>query len=206
MDQLYGIPYSSLFNVFNYLLWLRITDEGSLPEMRIWSILLIISDLKWCIHPSRSLFIFQLLGGCHCWWTRESPRAHVAKFYGRRRLIRKVLRASKFSALKLIEIVILWVYNFITPSLLVSACFGTFGASLSNVINYLFWLRITDEGSLPEMRFWSILLIISELKWCIHLSRSLFIFEPFPYVVYEWMFFRFGNCRNVENMTNKTAR
>ena len=27
--------------------WLKITDEGSVPEMRIWSILLIESDLKW---------------------------------------------------------------------------------------------------------------------------------------------------------------
>ena len=40
----------------------------------------------------------------------ESPRAHVAKFYGRLRLIRSVLRASKFSVSKIIEIVILWVY------------------------------------------------------------------------------------------------
>ena len=40
----------------------------------------------------------------------ESPRTHVAKFYGRLRLIRSVLRASKFSVLKLIEIVILRVY------------------------------------------------------------------------------------------------
>ena len=30
----------------NYFVWLRITDEGSVPEMRIWSILLIESDLK----------------------------------------------------------------------------------------------------------------------------------------------------------------
>ena len=58
----------------------------------------------------KSFFIFQLLGECHCWWTRESPRAHVGKFYGRLRLIRSILRASKFSELKLIEIVILWVY------------------------------------------------------------------------------------------------
>ena len=35
---------------------LRITDEGSVPEMRIWSISLIQSDLKWCIHLSRGLF------------------------------------------------------------------------------------------------------------------------------------------------------
>ena len=60
------------------------------------------------------IFVFQLLGECHCWWTKESPRAHVAKFYGRLRLIRSVLRASKFAVLKLIEIVILWVY-YTTP-------------------------------------------------------------------------------------------
>ena len=29
------------FQLFNYIVWLRITDEGSLPEMRIWSISLI---------------------------------------------------------------------------------------------------------------------------------------------------------------------
>ena len=33
-----------------------LTDEGSVPKMRIWSILLIQSDLRWCIHLSRSLF------------------------------------------------------------------------------------------------------------------------------------------------------
>ena len=47
-----------IFNVWNYFVWPRITDEGSLPEMRIWSILLIKSDLKWCIHLSRSLFSY----------------------------------------------------------------------------------------------------------------------------------------------------
>ena len=99
------------FQFFNYFLWLRIIDEGSVPEMRIWSISLIKSDLKWCIHLSRSLFFkFQLLGECHCWWTKESPRAHVAKFYGRLRLIRSVLRASNFPCVKCIQIVILWVY------------------------------------------------------------------------------------------------
>ena len=36
----------------------RFTDEGSVPEMRIWSIVLIKSDLKWCIHHSRSLFLY----------------------------------------------------------------------------------------------------------------------------------------------------
>ena len=66
------------------------------------------SDLKWCIHLSKSLYVFQLLGECHCWWTKESPRAYVAKFFGRLRLIRSVLRASKFSVFK-----IDWNCNFV---------------------------------------------------------------------------------------------
>ena len=49
----------------------------------------------------KPLSIFQLLGKCHCWWTKESPRARVAKFYDRHRLIRSSLRASKFSAIKI---------------------------------------------------------------------------------------------------------
>ena len=57
--------------------------------------------------------IFQLLGECHCWLTsdRVPGGTIVAKFYGRLRSIRSVLRASKFSVLKLTEIVILLVYN-----------------------------------------------------------------------------------------------
>ena len=55
-----------------------------------------------------------------------------------------------------------------------SACVGTFG-TLFNIWNYMVWLRITDEGSVTEMRIWSILLIKSESKWCIHLNRGLFL-------------------------------
>ena len=66
-------------------------------------------------------------------------------------------------------------FGFITPSPLVSACLDTFGLSLFNFLNYIIWLRITEEGSVPEMRIWSILLIISDSKWCTHLSRSLFL-------------------------------
>ena len=51
-------PLGITFHLLNYFVWLRITDEGSVPEMRIWSILLIKSDLKWCIHLSRSLFLY----------------------------------------------------------------------------------------------------------------------------------------------------
>ena len=73
----------------------------------------------------------------------------------------------------LIEIVILWVYYTIPFGLSV---FRHFWVSHFNFLNYFVWLRITDEGSLPEMRIWSILLIKSDLKWCIHLRRSLCIF------------------------------
>ena len=133
--------------------------------------------IKWwgTYHTSKqkSLFIFQLLGECHCWWTKESPRAHVAKFYGRLQLISSILRASKFFVLKLTEIVILWVYNTIPFGF--SLIWHFWGINFQ-LLNYFVWLRITDEGSVPEMRIWSILLIKSEWKWCIHLSRSLFSF------------------------------
>ena len=113
----------------------------------------------------------QPLGECHCWWTRVSSKAHVAMFYVRLQLIRSVLRASKFSVLKFIEIVILWIYYM--ASLLASASFGTFVTSLFNFLNYFVWLMITDEGSVPEMRIWSILL----MKSVEYTSWSLFIFQ-----------------------------
>ena len=45
-----------------------------------------------------------------------------------------------------------------------STHFGTF-VSLFNILKYFFWLRITDEGSVPKMRMCSILLIKSVLKY-----------------------------------------
>ena len=110
--------------------------------------------------------------------SKSPPKAHIAKFYGRLRLIRSVLRASKFSVLKLIEIIILWVYYTISFGF---SLFRHFWASLFNLSNYFVWIRITDEGSVPQMRIWSIFLIKSALKWCIHLSRSLFFY--FNYLV-----------------------
>ena len=81
------------------------------------------------------------------------------------------LRISKFSGcLKFIQIVILWVCYTIPFGF---TLFWHFWAYLNNLLNYFLWLRITDEGSVPEMRIWSISLIKSDLKWCIHLSISL---------------------------------
>ena len=67
-------------------------------------------------------------------------------------------------------------------SLLASVCFGTFVTSLSNFLNYVVWLRITDEGSVPEMRIWPILLMKSDLKWCIHFDHFLY-FNHFTHFV-----------------------
>ena len=96
-----------------------------------------ISDMHTSLQP---------LGECHCWWTRVSPRAHVAKFQVRLQLIRSALRASKFSVLKFIENVNFWIYYM--ASLLASASFGTFVTSLLNFLNYFVWLRIIDDGRL----------------------------------------------------------
>ena len=62
-------------------------------------------------------------------------------------------RASNFQCLKLIEIVILWVYYTIPFgfSLIWHFLVITFQLFRLHV-----WLRITDEGSIPEMRIWSI--------------------------------------------------
>ena len=73
--------------------------------------------------------------------------------------------------LKWTELVIFVVYYTIPFG---SACFSTFWASICNVWNYFIWLRITDEGSVPEIRIWSMLLIKSDLKWCIHLVEVSF--------------------------------
>ena len=145
---------TSLFNFFNYFVWLKITDEGSVPFM-----VHIVNEIRFkMVYTSWFLFIFQplhSLGECHCWWTRESLRAHAAKFYGRLHLIRIVSRSSTFSVLKFIEIVILGVYS---PSILASVCFGTFVTSLANLFSYFVWLRIPGDGSVLEMRIWTILL------------------------------------------------
>ena len=109
------------------------------------------------------------LGECHCWWTRVSSRAHVAKFYVRLQL---ALRASNFSVLKFIEIAILWIYYM--ASISASASFGTFVTFLFNFLSYFIWLKIIDEGSVPFMVH-----IVNEIRFkMVYTSWSLFIFQP----------------------------
>ena len=54
-------------NILNYFVLLRITDNGSVPEMRIWSILLIKSDLKWCLHLRKLYFYFSFVSAAVVW-------------------------------------------------------------------------------------------------------------------------------------------
>ena len=64
--------FAFFLQLFILYVWLRITDEGSVPEMRIWSISLIYSDKKWCIHLSTSLYLkFSLK---HCLKKNRSSR------------------------------------------------------------------------------------------------------------------------------------
>ena len=44
------------FQLLNYFVWLWITIEGSLPETRIWSIMLLISGFQWYIHQVKVSF------------------------------------------------------------------------------------------------------------------------------------------------------
>ena len=43
-------------------------------------------------------------GECHCWWTKEPPRALVAKFYGRLRLIHSVWEHQNFPCWKWLKL------------------------------------------------------------------------------------------------------
>ena len=47
---------------------------------------------------------------------------------------------------------------------LASSSLGTFGESILNLFNHFVWIRITDKGSVPEMRILSILSIKSNFK------------------------------------------
>ena len=77
----------------------------------------------------------------------------------------------------MIEIVVLWVYYTIPFGF---RLFGTFWhhSSTIYITLYFVWLRITDEGSVPEMRIWSIMLIKSDLKMVFtSIKKSIFIYE-----------------------------
>ena len=173
--SLFGTSDASLFNFLNYFVWLRITDEGPVPEMHIWSILSIksdLKDLKWCIHLNRSLFLYfnyllsVTVGGGGGGGGQRILDDNVAKF-------------------TLIQID--WNCNFVGFFYTIPFVFSLFWhfwdiTSIINFLNYIVRLRLTEDGSVPEMRIWSILLIKSDLKWCIHLSRNFFLYFNYLWV------------------------
>ena len=74
---------------------------------------------------------------------------------------RNLIEHHNFPRLKLIEIVILWVYYTIPFGF---SLFRLFLVITFQLFKLTLWLRITDEGSVPEMRIWSMSLILSDLK------------------------------------------
>ena len=114
--------------------------------------------------PSCQLFWIKSLTA---WTIRTCSRYVCATRYG----------FSKNFQCKIL-ICILYISWFITPSLLASNCFGISRPSHFIRLQYIVWLRITDEGSIPKMRMRSILLIQSDFKndfsdWW----KSLFVFQ-----------------------------
>ena len=57
--MVYSDCFGTIGAFLNYFVSLRITAEGVVPEMRVWSILLIKSGLKRCIELIRSLFLYK---------------------------------------------------------------------------------------------------------------------------------------------------
>ena len=67
-----------------------------------------------------------------------------------------------FESIKIIRVKINWNCNFaglLHYPFKLQPVLALFGHQFSTFENYFIWLRITDEGSVPEVRIWSILLI-----------------------------------------------
>ena len=133
--------------------WSNITDVIG-PTLGQRTLAIWVSLFIWCFTSHAT--IFQLYIWRHRFadglkkklYLRSGSQRHrhVAKFYGRLRLIRSVWRALKFSVFK-----IDWNCNFcgfITPFLLASAYFGTFWSLLFNFLNYMF-----GSGSLMRVQY-----------------------------------------------------
>ena len=119
--------------------------------------------LKWCIHLSRILFMnLNYLINATAGGPVSPPKAHLAKFYCLLRLIGSVWKASKFSVYK-----IDWKCNFVGfvhHPFWLQLVFGTFFAITFQLFKLSLLLSITDEGSVPQMCIWPMLLIKYFLK------------------------------------------
>ena len=122
--------------IFYYtLFWVRITGDGSTPEMSIWSFLLIQSGFK-MVYQSKIKFLFCM---SIIWWVsllidNRSPSAYVDRFYDWRRLLRSVLRASNFSLFKTDNFIALLHYPWLFQPVLT-----LLGRDILIFYNTLFW-------------------------------------------------------------------
>ena len=155
----------SLFNFLNYFVWLRITDEGSVPEMPIWSILLIniiLDDdhIQW--HPP---FIGHYT---HFWpsliWTLLPNLTFYLNVQGFHRTYatgaacqQRTLTPPDTWSCPTLGLACVQMSRPISPELILSPDFW-----ISNIPRYFSFLK-------------------SDLQWCIHLSKSLFSY--FHYLV-----------------------
>ena len=130
------------------------------------------------IHLSRSLFIYLNYLGISNAVGQESTRGHICS-QEQDKSSSKVdfswfvaFWEHQIFRIKLIEIIILWV--FLQHPFWLQPVFGTFGPFFFQLLKTLcsakdlWWEFITQKG------IWSMLLIKSDLKWCIHLSKRLF--------------------------------
>ena len=147
------------FNFLNYFLWLRITDEGSVPEMRMMVHIINVIRFK-IVYTSWSLFIFQPLHSLGEYFTHlvsvtaggpESPWGHMQpsstvdfSWFVAFREHQHFYRNCNFWGLLTIPFSLGLFWHFCDISF--------------KLFSYFVWLRITDYGSVLEMRIWSILL------------------------------------------------
>ena len=105
-----------------------------------------------------------------------------------------------------------YIVNFHFPCIFVN----TFGLAVQSVFlkrivplqdACFLWqdFRITDEGSVPEMRMWSMLLIEYDLQWCNHLSRSLFVYFIYLVSVTLCLFHFLSAIRIIDGQEGATA-
>ena len=157
------------FYIFLGIIAFQMSDRGTS---------VILSSSKPYTHKLKALYISEISGNfisvleCFC--------IHVSETFVNYKIFCWILgwirrHWHNFPCLKLIEIVIVWVH-FTIPF----RCnfFLDFGASYLTFIQHFVWLRITDEGSITEMRIWLLLLIQSDFKQnrstegCSKLKRS----------------------------------
>ena len=58
----------------DYSLWTSLSTFSILLDLKIWNVYFLLVEI--IFSNTYSYFVFQLLGECHCWWTR-GPRGNM---------------------------------------------------------------------------------------------------------------------------------